>query len=291
LSGFEGALACAAAGGASGAAAACAVPAPAGFLRRRRRRLRDAGRSDPPSGEGVGEDVISPSPPSATSAASAALSFPAPSSAALGFDVRRRERARERPPAWLFFFGSPVDPAASFSAVPAAPPPSALESASPDGFVLAVPEPRPRPLLPRRRWRVRGRDSVDPSSAEPAWGSGASSVMPRSFPPRGSGAPSRSRRGASGVALGDAGLRGCDRHVLAPCGHCPHLGLPRIELGFDRGTGARPGWVGSVGGGQEHSIKDTRGVRRLPGLHLNRRMWMFSNRPTAAQFVSMAVPP
>src|SRR5919106_1864207 len=127
LSGFAGALACAAAGGASVVAAGCAVPAPAGFLRRRRRRLLDAGRSDPPSGEAVAGVASAPTAPSASAVSAvpaAALSFPAPSSAALGFDGRRRDRERERPPA-LFFFGSPVDPAASFSTVPAAPPPPA----------------------------------------------------------------------------------------------------------------------------------------------------------------------
>src|ERR687892_194067 len=74
LSGFAGALACGAAGGASGEAAA-----------------------------GVASAPTAPSASAVSAVPAAALSFPAPSSAALGFDGRRRERERERPPAWLFF--------------------------------------------------------------------------------------------------------------------------------------------------------------------------------------------
>lgn len=232
--------------------AACVDPAD--FLRRRRRRLRDAG-----FGSSAESDVVSP--PAAAFTASAAASFPetAPSSAAVGFDERLRDRERDRPPAWLFLFGSPFEPPAApavpeVSAPSAVPPPSVPGSAE----VVLPAEPRPRPLLPRRRRRVRGRASVDPSWADPARGSAASSVMPRSFPPR--RAPSRPRhRGASGVAQGDAGLRGHDRHVLAPTGHRPHRGPRWIEPVFDPGAGTRGlrGSGGSVRGCREHSVKDS----------------------------------
>jgi hypothetical protein len=252
--GLAGALASSAGAGCVAAAVAAWVD-PAGFRRRRRRRLREAGfwSSD---GSGDVSAAAEAFTASASASASASPSFPlaAPSPAALGLAGRRRDRERDRP--WPFFAGPPVDPAVSaVSSGPAVSAPSAvLPPSAPGSAEVFLPAgPRPRPLLPRRRRRVRGRASVDPSSADPARGSAASSVMPRSFPPR--RAPSRPQpRGASGVALGDAGLRGHDRHVLAPVGNRPHHGPRWIELGFDREAGTRglEGPGGSVSGGREH---------------------------------------
>jgi hypothetical protein len=278
-------LAAAAASAASGVGAA-----PDGFRRRRRRRLAGAVVSCPPSvGAGVAADADSATRSAPRVAASAS---------AFGFDDRRR-RERDRDEDDLGFGCAASAAGASLWGLAPSAEDSSFDvcsadvcSAGPVAFELL-----PRPRLRRRRRRVRGRAPADPSSGPWAWGSRASSVMPRSFPPRRSGASLRPR-GAARVAPGDTGLRDHGRDVILPSDRRRPRGRERpsiVDRTGVRASRGRPDTRGSgssvEGGGQGHRYQDSRGNRPSPGAHLNLRMWTFSSRPIDTQFVSMAVPP
>lgn len=275
------------------------VPAAAGDFLRRRRRRRRAGWA-PSSGASLPR-VVSGCVPACPSpwvfgsvgvAAGFSVLEDRPDWAPVSVDASGlapppprppRRRDRERPlrrgaEGFLAWSSPPVSGGASAGDGCGAGVAVCLVSA-----VLGRDGPLPRPLLRRRRGR--GPASWDLCSAS-AGRSGDCSVIPRSFPLGEPGAPFRPRGRATRVAQCDGGLGLPDRHDLSGA-QSPHSMLGRTDVrGRGRLFGNRGTKRGMVRG---HCTQHSRAPAGRP--YLNRRMWMFSRRPTAMKFVMIEVPP